>query len=157
MKVYRSIFILFLVGLPAFGESELGELRECVDSYYAVRQYFSARIPAQILALDRRLYHLDRRAVYLDANYKLLETQLQGAQASKYDRLMVGNALIHCEEQLQSYEKYMASLYYFFLSACVSLVAFVVYLLYVKFTGGRWNAPPLRSPQDKSPHAAKPY
>ncbi|MEZ4749629.1 MAG: hypothetical protein R3B54_03085 [Bdellovibrionota bacterium] len=69
--------------------------------------------------------------------------------------MMVGNALVHCREEVATYETYMSLLYYFFLSGCVSLLAFVIYLVYVKFTGGRWNAPPL-APQDKNPHA-KPY
>lgn len=153
MKVCGPIFLLFFLTLTAQGETELSELRDCVDGYRSTRQYFSDRIPSQILQLDRRLYNLDRRVDYLDANYKLLEQQLQADKADKYDRLMVGNALVHCESELQTYQKYMSSLYYFFLSACVSLVTFVIYLIYVKFTGGRWNAPPLRAPQDKKPHA----
>ncbi|MEZ4749628.1 MAG: hypothetical protein R3B54_03080 [Bdellovibrionota bacterium] len=77
MKVYRFILLLFLLALPAHGETELNELRECVDSYRSVRQYFADRIPSQILALDRRLYNLDQRVVYLDANYVMLENNFR--------------------------------------------------------------------------------
>lgn len=149
------LFLLLSFGEVARADTQMESLQSCIEDYASVTAYFARRIPTQILALDRRLFLLHGRVRYLQANYVLLQGQLKAESVTKYDRLMVGNALVSCETELARYRSYMTSLYYFVISALVSLIALIVYLMYIRFTGGRWNAPPFQPVGDQPHNAVK--